>query len=106
MKEEDLFRSRAQKLSEKHKEISVGKMMSSPGILFGKKVFAFYHNKNMIFKLGKEFDITEEGVKHYTHLSPFKNKAPMKAWYVVPYSEKTSCEGLANKALQKIKELR
>ena len=54
--EEILFRKIAEKLATENDSVSPGKMMSSPGIKCKNKVFAFYYNKQMVFRLGKEFD--------------------------------------------------
>ena len=54
-KEEDLFNKIVEKLSKKHNFVSKGKMMSSPGIKYKTKVFAFYYNKEMVFRLGRDF---------------------------------------------------
>ncbi|MHA2030376.1 MAG: hypothetical protein ACW99Q_13370, partial [Candidatus Kariarchaeaceae archaeon] len=70
-----------------NKLVSEGNMMSSPGIKYKTKVFAFYHDQSMIFKLGKGYNIDSVGVKAYSYLNPFKNKPPMKGWFVIPSSE-------------------
>lgn len=80
---EKKFREIAEELSAKFEDVSIGKMMSSPGIKTGKKVFAFYWDKQMVFKLGKDFDHSKLGLKEITFLNPFKNKGPMKAWIVL-----------------------
>lgn len=61
------------------------KMMNAPGIGFNKKVFAFYYQEAMVFKLGKNFDPGAVGIKNWDFLNPFKNKAPMKAWFIIPF---------------------
>lgn len=62
------------------------KMMHAPAIGFQKKVFAFYYQEAMVFKLGKDFDPGAEGIKNWDLLNPFKNKAPMKAWFIIPFN--------------------
>ena len=81
--EEMVFRDIALSLSSDNENVDEGKMMSSPGIRYKNKVFAFYHNKSMIFKLGKGFDIVTTGVNDYKFLNPFKDKPPMKAWFEI-----------------------
>ena len=80
--------------------VSRGKMMSSPGLKYGGKVFAFFHHDKMVFKLGEGFDIKAFGVSDYSLLNPFKTKPPLRAWFEVPASEKQYWEGLAERALQ------
>ena len=87
---------------EKKNGVAKGKMMSSPALKCKGKVFAFYHNEEMGFKLGKEFEPKEHGLKDWSYLSPFKNKPPMKAWFMIPYSEKAHWESLTSLALDKM----
>lgn len=70
---------------EKNNNAQEAKMMHAPGIGYNKKVFLFYFKDTMIFKLGKEFVPESEGITNWEYLNPFKNKAPMKAWFVIPY---------------------
>lgn len=70
---------------EENSEVNEAKMMHAPAIGFGKKVFSFYFKEAMIFKLGKDFNPEKEGITNWEHLNPFKNKPPMKAWFVIPY---------------------
>lgn len=83
--------------------VAIGKMMSSPAIKCKGKVFTFFHQDQMTFKLGKDFEPEEEGIQGCTYLSPFKNKPPMRAWINVPYEEKDQWENLARRALDKIR---
>jgi hypothetical protein len=102
--EEEFFEKIAKKLCKK-KEITIGKMMSTTGLKYKNKVFAFYYNKRMVFRLGKEFDIDKENLKDWKYLSPFKKKAPMKGWFDVGFSDKERWEDLALKALGMIKRV-
>jgi hypothetical protein len=102
-KEETLFNKIADSLSKDH-HITKGKMMSAPGINYKNKVFAFYYNKEMIFRLGSGFDPKEYNLKKCRRLNPFKNKAPMKNWFQIPYSENLRWEQLAKYALNVLKE--
>jgi hypothetical protein len=97
--EESLFRNIAGKLASENQSIYTGKMMSSPGIKYKNKVFAFYHNKEMIFKLGKQFDPKLLGIEHFQLLSPFKNKPPMAGWFQIPFEYSDKWEELARQAL-------
>lgn len=85
--------------------IVVGKMMSSPGLKYNNKVFAFYHQQTMGFRLGKAFDPDAFGSKTARFLSPFKNKPPMKAWFIVDAEEKELWHSLAYEALKFTKSL-
>lgn len=84
--------------------VTPGRMMSSPGIKYKNKVFAFYWNQEMTFKLGKDFQPETFQLKSYQWLSPFKNKPPMKAWFQIPYTEHEKWEGLAHHALEQIRK--
>jgi TfoX/Sxy family transcriptional regulator of competence genes len=101
---EEHFYSIAENLASQHDDVVMGKMMSSPGILYKKKNFAFFNDDKMVFKLGKEYDIESHGLSDWSWLQPFKNKGSMKAWYEIPDSEKARWEELANIALEKIKD--
>ena len=97
--EEALFKNIASKLANENQSISIGKMMSSPGIKYKNKVFAFYHNKEMIFKLGKQFDPASMGIEQYQLLNPFKNKPPMSGRFQIPFEYGEKWEELARQAL-------
>jgi len=99
-KEEEFFHKIAEKLSKKHRLVKTGKMMSSPGISYKKKFFAFYYKKEITLKLGKDFEPKSYGIKKWKYLNPFKTKAPMKNWYQIPYSEGKNWEKLANLGLK------
>ena len=90
-----LFQRILGKLSQLDREVAAGNMMSSPGIVRKKKVFAFFWNNEMVFRLGKGF---EPDFKEWRYLNPFKDKPPMKGWFVVPPSQKNRWERLAKAA--------
>jgi hypothetical protein len=103
MDEEEVFFNKiAEKITNEHRSVSRGKMMSSPGIKYKNKVFAFYYKKEMIFKLGEDFNPAQFNIKKFKLLSPFKTKAPLKAWFQIPFSERDKWEKLATMALEKI----
>src|SRR6266487_2544934 len=105
-KEELLFHKIASSLSKDH-YVTKGKMMSAPGIKYKNKFFAFYYNKEIIFRLGSGFDPTKHNIKNCRLFNPFKNKAPMKNWFQLPYPENKRWEELAIYALNVLKgELR
>ncbi len=97
-KERKLFEKIAAKLTEEHRHVAPGKMMSSPGIRYKNKVFAFYHQKEMVFRLGKEFEPGKFKIKNYRLLNPFKNKPPMAGWFQLPFDERRKWEKLARHA--------
>ncbi|NRB47522.1 MAG: hypothetical protein HRU41_07600 [Saprospiraceae bacterium] len=84
-------------------EVAIGKMMSSPAVKYKGKVFTFFHQEKMTFKLGKDFEPEAEGLQGCTYLSPFKHKPPMRAWVNVPFAEKDRWENLARLALDKMR---
>ncbi|KAA3610040.1 MAG: hypothetical protein D8M58_07625 [Calditrichaeota bacterium] len=99
---EILFNSITNKLSSENENVEAGKMMSSPGITYKGKVFSFYYNDKMVFRLGREFDIEKTGVSEFELLNPFKNKPPMKDWFVVSGMYQSKWEMLALQALNKM----
>ncbi|MDN5212643.1 hypothetical protein QQ020_11325 [Fulvivirgaceae bacterium BMA12] len=104
---EILFNTITNELTSEHAAVAAGKMMSSPGIKYKNKVFAFYYNDQMVFRLGKEFDPEVLGITQFGYLSPFKNKPPMKGWVEVPFVYHQKWRDLAALALEKIeKEIR
>lgn len=86
----------------KYGSVSPGKMMSYPAIRYKTKVFAFYHNNEMIFRMGKDFDPSTFKLRKYSILNPFKKKAPLYGWFQVPIIESKKWEKLANYAYDKI----
>jgi len=102
--EEIIFRKIADKLAKGNSSVSLGKMMSSPGLKYKSKVFAFYYNQQMVFRLGKEFDLRSFGIKHYSLLNPFKNKPPMAGWFQISFVDQDKWEKLARQALHLIAE--
>lgn len=90
------------KFTEMYSEVSTGKMMRSEAITFRGKVFCFFHEGEMAFKLGKDTDTDRPELNGWRWLSPFKNKPPMKAWYFVPYTSLHAWEQLTEESFQKI----
>ena len=101
-KEEELFHKITEELAKEHKQVKKGRMMSAPGISYKKKFFAFYYKKEITLRLGKDFDPKSHGIKKCKYLNPFKNKAPMKNWFQIPYSEQKNWKKMANFALNDI----
>lgn len=84
--------------------VELGKMMSAPGIRYKNKNYAFYHQEAMCFKLGKEFNIDNFNISSWSHLSPFKTKPPLTAWYIISASDLHVWEELTTLAFKFIKE--
>lgn len=101
-KSEMQFRMIVEKMSSSQENVHEGKMMSSPGICYKKKVFAFFHQSEMTFKLGKGFEPSTVGVDEFKFLSPFKNKPPMTAWFSIDPKYMDKWETLAEIALSNI----
>lgn len=83
--------------------VELGKMMSSPGIRYKNKNYAFFHKEKVGFKLGKEFDIEAYNVSSWEYLSPFKTKPPLKAWYIIDYENEHVWDELADLAYDYIR---
>lgn len=64
-------------------EVSEGTMMSSKGIQYRGKNFAFIYREKMAFRLGRDFDPPSEGIHKFELLNPFINKPPLKDWFVI-----------------------
>ena len=101
-KEEKLFNSIRDNLISENKNVAIGKMMSSPGIKYKNKVFAFYYKNEMIFRLGKDFKPGSVGIKKYSLLNPFKNKQPLAGWFCISFDNCDQWNGLAKIALNKM----
>ena len=96
---EQHFNALVEQLSTENEDVILGKMMSSPGLKVGGKVFAFFHQDTMGFRLGKQFDPVKFGLKTARWLSPFKTKPPLKAWFIIDFEEVEFWEELAGMAL-------
>jgi len=101
---EDHFNFINNKLSLEIENVSPGKMMSSPGITYKGKVFAFYYNEKMVFRLERDFDIETVRISKFELLNPFKNKPPMKDWFVISEADQGKWEKLSNLALDEMKK--
>lgn len=97
---ETLFNHISDKFCLDESDVHLGKMMSSPGLQYKGKVFAFYFRDRMGFRLGSDFDMKKFRLKSVEPLNPFKTKPPLKGWYVVTQDEKAKWERLTDMALQ------
>ncbi len=98
-KSETRFFEIANILSGEDSHISTGKMMSSPGIKYKTKVIAFYHQDEMVIRLGKGTDLEALGIKNPKFLNPFKHKPPMTGWVCFSYDDHERWEEFARIAL-------
>jgi hypothetical protein len=99
---EGQFHALAEKLRHENSQVTSGKMMSSPGIQYRGKVFAFYNAGNMIFRLGRDFQPEAYSISQYSLLAPFKTKPPMLDWFQIPHTEQQHWEELARYALEQM----
>jgi len=86
-------------LTASESNVSLGKMMSSPGLKFGDKVFAFQAREGMGFRLGRDFNSNAHGNVDFEPLNPFKTKGPLKGWFIVGEKQSDAWENLAKTAL-------
>lgn len=100
--EEELFNRIADNYTDRYKSVERGPMMSAPGIRYKNKNFAFFHKNEMTFKLGKKFNAEANGINEIRHLSPFKTKPPLTAWYIISADQKELWEDLAEIAFEYI----
>ena len=98
------FHAIADKLAAESQAITVGKMMSSPGIRYQNKVFAFFYKGGMVFRFGRGFDPATVGIHDYQLLSPFKTRPPLLDWFEISSTHMQQWEALARVALQRMIE--
>jgi hypothetical protein len=96
----------AERLAEESEDITTGKMMSSPGIRYKNKVFAFAYREGMVFRFGRGFDLGALGIHDYQLLAPFKTKPPLLDWFEVGPAHASQWEELARLALQRMRDAR
>lgn len=99
MTPQEQFEDIHKELTTQNEKVTSGKMMSSSAICYKGKVFAFFHDGQMTFKLGDNFEPEAMGITEYRLLSPFKTKPPMRAWFTISFSEQTHWKSLAIEAL-------
>lgn len=100
---EEQFNTLTEQMAEAHPKVGPGKMMSSPAIQYNGKVFAFFYKEAMTFKLGKDCDARQQfDLQKIAHLSPFKNKPPMTAWFIVEADESEKWPMLAEYAMEQM----
>ena len=82
--------------------VILGKMMSAPGLKYKNKVFAFFYQEKMCFKLVTDTSLKTLEVP-YELLNPFKTKPPLKGWFIIDAEFSMHWEMLAKEALEKMK---
>lgn len=87
---------------EQHQGVTLGKMMSSPGIQYNGKNFAFFYQDQMVFRLGREWKPEDDRIRDWQHLSPFKKKAPLYDWFCITVKDADLWPNLAMKALSRM----
>src|SRR5262245_45582990 len=98
------FQAIAETLTRENPAISIGKMLSAPGIRYQEKVFAFFARDRLMVRLGRGFDPAAMGVHEYQLLAPFKTKPPLLDWFEISADCIEQWEALARVALQRIIE--
>ena len=83
--------------------VSEGKMMSSPALKYEGKVFAFFHQDKMCFKLVEPAPLIGLDLPIIL-LSPFKTKPPLKGWYWVDQEFDRHWHLLTETALERMVE--
>ena len=101
-KSEELFEGVKRQMLSQNTGVNEGTMMSSPGIQYKGKNFAFLYRGGMCFRVGRDFEPESEGIHQYELLNPFKNKPPLKDWFVIGVEYGEKWPELAQVALQNI----
>jgi hypothetical protein len=81
-------------------------MMSAPALKFNNKVFVFFLEAEMGFRLGPSFSPKKFGLLSARPLSPFKTKPPLKGWYLIDASESDFWSELCALALTYTQQLK
>ena len=102
--EERQFREICERMAAEHADVVPGQMMSSPGLACNGKYFTFYwaQRRQMVFRLGRDFDPKAHGVENYSLLNPFKTKPPLVDWFCIPFAE-GHWEEMAGQALERMR---
>ena len=99
----DEFMRITRRMTRAARDVTEGPMMSSPGIRWKGRVFAFYWNEQMVFRLGRDFDPAAAGIRNWKPLNPFKSKPPLPGWFVLPVSEEKRWDAMADRALENMR---
>ena len=102
-KAENVFQNILSELMKEEENVIPGNMMRADGIKYKTKVFAFFHQEKMGLRLGKDFDPEPHGITRFEYLSPFKNKPPMKAWFMIEEEFASKWKDLTRIAFEKMR---
>ena len=99
----EIYEKLAEALVATEPDVDHGRMMSSPAVTVGGKVFAFLAGTKkfpgMGFRLGRDFDVTGLPDGSWTYLAPFRTKPPMRDWVLVAPDRSDLWPKLAQTAL-------
>ena len=95
----EIFDQISAKLQIEHVDVEEGRMMSRPAITLNGKVFAFFAQDNMVFKLGKDFEPKTHGMRDFEIPRPFKTRPPLYGWFRVFASQSEDWPKFAEQAL-------
>jgi hypothetical protein len=98
------FQAIAERLAAEVEGVASGRMMSSPGMRYGEKYFAFFQQGSVVFRLGRGYDLAAHGVTDYHLLAPYKTRPPLADWFVVPPAHLDAWDALARAALARLRE--
>ncbi len=85
----------------KRPDVSLGSMMSAPGIQYKRKKFAFLYQNQMVFLLGRDWKPADASISEWSHLSPFKNKPPLYDWFCITENDADLWLELAELSLER-----
>lgn len=90
-------------LTSRYQDVSIGRMMSASAIQYQSKIFCFFKDEKMVFKIGRETDLKKEyQIDSYDLFSPFDSKPPMQDWFIVSKEFQSRWHILAGQSLQKL----
>ncbi|MEL6670601.1 MAG: hypothetical protein AAFR61_00270 [Bacteroidota bacterium] len=98
----EVFQSLLTRFTESYPDTEEGNMMRAPAIKVKGKVFCFLYEEQMTFRLGRETDTDRVDLAGWRWLSPFKQKPPMKDWFIVPFQDAGQWERLAEEAWEAV----
>ena len=100
MKPEEIFDQICKKFTDNYPDVKKGEMMSAPGLKYRNKIFTFFHNNAMCFRVGAKFDLWSFGITNPKPLTPFKTKPPLKGWYYIENNESKFWDDLNEEAMK------
>lgn len=101
MNPEDKFKTVASGL-EQHQGVSLSKITPSPELHYNGKSFAFFHQDEMVFRLGKEWNPEEDGILKWKNISPLNKDEPLNDWFSITAKDADLWPILATQALSRM----